>query len=55
MCVKLHLRGTVGVRNKFCAVCAKGKEHTCFKNWKEASSSMETDIVLAGFKMASFK
>ena len=42
----------VGVRNKFCAACATGKEHTCFKNWKEASSSMETDIILAGFKAA---
>ena len=42
----------IGVRNKFCAACAKGKEHTCFKNWKEASSSMETDIILAGFKAA---
>ena len=44
----------VGVRNKFCAVCAKGgdKEHECFKNWSESSSSMESDIILEGFRIA---
>jgi len=42
----------LGVRNKFCAACTKGTKHTCFKNWKEASSSMETDIILTGFKAA---
>ena len=42
----------LGIRNKFCASCKKGTEHTCFKNWKESSSSMETDIILTGFKGA---
>ena len=40
------------VRNKFCASCGNDKEHTCFKNWKKSSSSMETDIILTGFKAA---
>jgi len=44
----LYLR----VCNKFCAACTKGTKHTCFKNWKEASSSMETDIIPIGFKAA---
>ena len=41
----------IGVRNKFCSVCAKGtdKEHDCFKNWEGASSSMECDIIVEGF------
>lgn len=42
----------LGVRNKFCASCSKGTKHTCFKNWKESSSAMETDIILTGFKAA---
>ena len=44
----------IGVRNKYCATCQKdaNKKHVCFKNWEEASSSMETDIILAGFKVA---
>ena len=28
------------------------KKHTCFKNWKGASSSMELDIILEGFLAA---
>ena len=54
----LHL----GVRNKYCSVCAvaenQGKqpqEHDCYKNWDGPSSSMETDIVLEGFKIAESK
>ena len=44
----------IGVRNKFCSVCAKEgkKEHQCFKNWDGSSSSMESDIILEGFCMA---
>ena len=43
----------IGVRNKYCAACQKdaNKKHVCFKNWEEASSSMETGIILAGFKV----
>jgi len=42
----------VGVRNKFCSICKQGKKepHTCFKNWEGASASMESDIILEGFK-----
>lgn len=41
----------IGVRNKFCSVCAKesSKEHECFRNWGGPSSSMESDIILEGF------
>ena len=49
----------IGVRNKYCATCAKtdkkreeSSQHNCFKNWDGASSSMETDIIVEGFKMA---
>lgn len=51
----LHL----GVRNKFCWTCTQTQNivespstHTCFKNWDGSSSSMETDIILHGFKTA---
>jgi len=38
----------MGVRNKYCAVChtSSGEsipEHTCFLNWDQSSSAMETD------------
>lgn len=49
----------LGVRNKYCATCSraskKGEEpqqHSCFKNWDGSSSSMETDIILEGFRKA---
>ena len=52
----------VGVRNKYCSVCAradtKGEEppqHECHKNWDGSSSSMETDIIVQGFKEAETK
>lgn len=52
----------IGVRNKYCSVCAqKGKdntshrEHNCYKNWEGSSSSMESDIILDGFKEAEIK
>ena len=52
----------IGVRNKYCSVCEiaekQGKEpqnHDCHKNWEGASSSMETDIILEGFKNAERK
>ena len=42
------------VRNKYCLVCHKTAGaimplHTCFLNWDESSSAMETDIILKGF------
>ena len=45
----------IGVRNKFCSACEKkgsNKEHECFRNWDGSSSSMESDIILEGFRMA---
>ena len=42
----------VGVRNKYCSVCAQAakhnkqpQQHDCYKNWDGPSSSMETDIL----------
>lgn len=48
----------LGVRNKYCAVCSRSAvaknellaEHHCYKNWKESSTSMESDIIVEGFK-----
>ena len=52
----------IGVRNKYCAICAQAsrkgeeaKDHKCFKNWDGASSSMETHIIVEGFKTAEEK
>lgn len=48
----------VGVRNKYCTVCEKlesekskkENDHVCFKNYIGTSTSMETDVILEGFK-----
>ncbi|XP_046395536.1 uncharacterized protein LOC124162886 [Ischnura elegans] len=49
----------IGVRNKYCSICAKAassgrsnqpKEHLCFKNWASSSTAMESDIIVEGFK-----
>lgn len=42
----------LGIRNKFCVMCQvnNSKHHTCFKNWTGSSTSMESDIILEGFK-----
>lgn len=48
----------MGVKNKFCATCAKtkiedeAKNHQYFKNWKsfDGSSAMEAAVVVQGFK-----
>lgn len=49
----------VGVRNKYCAVCAKAaqlmkepSDHECYKNWgrDQSSTAMEADIIVEGFK-----
>ena len=49
----------IGIRNKYCTTCAQAdkrgeevREHICFKNWDGSSSSMETDIIVEGFKQA---
>lgn len=50
-----------GVRNKFCFICewaerhnVTPKPHVCFKNWgrNQASTGMEADVLLDGFKMS---
>lgn len=48
----------VGVRNKYCFTCDRAAkanlqtvpDHHCFKNWGGSSSSMETDVIIQGFK-----
>lgn len=47
----------LGVRNKYCCICAKAEnkgvpvlQHKCFKNWGGSSTSMESDIILEGFR-----
>ena len=48
----------LGVRNKYCAICNKTTgdtlipAHTCFRNWEESSSAMESDIILKGFQQS---
>ena len=44
----------MGVRNKYCAACHNTSggtipEHTCFLNWDQSSSAIETDIIVEGF------
>ncbi|XP_042913216.1 uncharacterized protein, partial [Parasteatoda tepidariorum] len=42
----------LGLRNKYCSMCARGKEnkqHACSKNWSGPSSAMESDIIVNGF------
>lgn len=47
----------VGIRNKYCCICARAVsrnetaiDHVCFKNWTKASTGMEADIIVEGFK-----
>lgn len=47
----------LGVRNKYCATCARAlrnkispPEHICSKNWDESSSAMESNIIAEGFR-----
>lgn len=49
----------MGIRNKLCTVCqnaeSRGKKasrHECFKNWDGSSTSMESDIILDGFRQS---
>ena len=45
----------IGVRNKFCTSCACNipqEQCTCFNNWTESSSQMQTDVIVEGFMEA---
>ena len=46
----------LGVRNKYCCICAKAEArgvtaspHNCYKNWSGPSTAMESDIIAEGF------
>ncbi len=51
----------VGIRNKYRSVCAHSAKHNSewkhdrYKTWDDPSSSMETDIVVQGFREAEAK
>ena len=47
----------ISVRNKYCAICSIAQKHSsplpqhmCFKNWSGSSTTMEADIIAAGFR-----
>ncbi|XP_031332942.1 uncharacterized protein LOC116163225 isoform X1 [Photinus pyralis] len=43
----------MGVKNKYCFLCARGRkeeDHDCFRNWSKTSRAMESAIVGEGFK-----
>ncbi|XP_050306168.1 uncharacterized protein LOC126743213 isoform X2 [Anthonomus grandis grandis] len=48
----------LGIRNKYCSFCAYASaknmevipDHTCYKNWSNTSTSMESDIIVEGFR-----
>ena len=47
----------IGIHNKYCCTCAIANRksipvppHHCFKNWSQSSCSMESDIIVEGFK-----
>lgn len=49
----------MGIRNKYCSICVKAQNdskepisHQCYKNWDGTSTSMESDIILEGFKQS---
>ena len=38
-----------GVKNKDCTACARGiQNHTCYKNWSDSSSAMESVHMVSG-------
>ncbi|XP_074034660.1 uncharacterized protein [Leptinotarsa decemlineata] len=59
-CIVGHRTGKLlylGFRNKFCRTCdfynrkkVEIPQHKCFKNWIGTSTSMETDIIVEGFR-----
>jgi len=47
----------VGVKNKYCIICHRASQqneptrsHVCYKNWDSTSTSMESSIIVEGFK-----
>ncbi|XP_063386965.1 uncharacterized protein LOC134672945 isoform X1 [Cydia fagiglandana] len=47
----------LGIKNKYCSTCAYAQrketttpEHACYKNFNGSSTSMESDIIVEGFK-----
>jgi hypothetical protein len=47
----------MSVRNKYCAICDRAlktnhivRDHKCYKNWTSTSTSMESGIIVEGFK-----
>ena len=49
----------IGVRNKYCSSCSIAKQnntpvpsHQCYRNWSASSCSMESDIIVEGFKLS---
>lgn len=49
----------IGVKNKYCCVCARAEskgispsDHVCYKNYSDSSTSMESLILLEGFKQS---
>jgi hypothetical protein len=47
----------MSVRNKYCAICDRAlktnhivREHKCYKIWTSTSTSIESDIIVEGFK-----
>lgn len=47
----------VGVKNKYCIICHRSSQlnetarpHICYKNWNSTSTSMESNIIIEGFK-----
>ena len=49
----------IGVRNKYCSICAINARndkpiptHHCYRNWSGSSCSMESDIILEGFRQS---
>ena len=49
----------MGVCNKHCYICSKHPEqpppHKCFRNWESSSFTMESDIIVEGFKISEEK
>lgn len=45
----------IGVKNKYCSICKvldNPREHTCFKNFTGTSTSMESAILVEGFRLS---
>ena len=49
----------IGIRNKYCSICSIAQHknspvpsHKCYKNWNASSCSMESDIIVEGFRLS---